>query len=84
MGGNFKFKEKKCVPGQDTIHTDTYTGLSEPSWKARWGHHKQNFKTESEGTYDCLSKNILNLKDLNVPYTLKYTKLSSSNNQIVA
>ena len=47
----------KCVPGSviyqgavtrhDTGVTDYYTGLSEPSWKLRWGNHKQNFKTDT-------------------------------------
>ena len=76
----------KCKPGnvvyqgrvtrQDTGHTDFYTGLSEPSWKLRWGNHKHNIENESERTATCLSKHIWDLKDKNVPYELKFKQLA--------
>ena len=75
----------KCVPGNvvyrgnvtrlDTGHLDTYTGLSEPSFKDRWGNHKASFKDENRRSETCLSKHIWNLKDKSIPYTLKFTQL---------
>ena len=80
----------KCVPGnviyqgavtrKDTGNTDFYTGLSEPSWKLRYGNHKQNFKvdTQKNRTATCLAKHIWMLKDKNVDYTLKFKQLAQA------
>ena len=80
----------KCVEGNvvyqgavtrhDTGHTDFYTGLSEPSWKLRYGNHKQNFKnnTRANRTATCLSKHIWKLKDKNIQYSLKFKQLAKA------
>ena len=80
----------KCVPGSviyqgavtrhDTGETDYYTGLSEPSWKLRWGNHKQNFKTDTKSnrTATCLAKHIWKLKDSNINYSLKFKQLAQA------
>jgi len=75
----------QCLPGcriyqasvtrEDTGHTDTYTGLSEPSWKLRWSNHKQNIKNESQRSFTALSKHIWSLKDQAVPYSLTFKPL---------
>ena len=41
----------------DTGHTDFYIGVSEPSWKLRYGKHKQKFKNDKRAnrTATCLS-----------------------------
>ena len=64
------------VTRQDTGHTDTYTCLSEPSWKLRWGNHKHNINTESERNATCLSKHIWDLKDKHINYSLSFNQLS--------
>ena len=80
----------KCVPGnviyqgavtrKYTGNKDLYTGLSEPSWKLRYGNHKQNFKvdTQKNRTATCLAKHIWMLKDKNVDYTLKFKQLAEA------
>ena len=78
----------KCVPGNviyqgdvtrlDTGQTDTYTGLSEPSFKERWGNHKASLTHESQRTDTCLSKHIWDLKDKNIPHTLKFKQLTQA------
>ena len=80
----------KCVEGnvvyqgavtrKDTGQTDYYTGVSEPSWKLRWGNHKQNFKTDTKAnrTATCLAKHIWKLKDKNVGYSLKFKQLAKA------
>ena len=77
----------KCTPGnviyrglvtrEDTGRIDTYTGLSEPSWKERWGNHKQNFKKNElkHRNATMLSKHIWELKDQNVNYSLKFKQI---------
>ena len=78
----------KCVQGcvvyqgavtrHDTGQVDFYTGLSEPSWKLRWGNHKANFKTDTQAnrTATCLSKHIWKLKDKNVKYSIQFKQLA--------
>ena len=78
----------KCVPSNvvyqgnvtrlDTGKTDTYTGLSETSFKIRWGNHKASINHEDQRTYTCLFKHICNLKDENVPYTLNFQQLTQA------
>ena len=80
----------KCVPGcviyqgavtrHDTGVTDYYTGLSEPSWKLRWGNHKQNFKTDTKSnrTATCLAGHIWKLKDKNISYSIKFKQLAQA------
>ena len=63
------------VTQQDTGHTETYTGLSEPSWKLRWSNHKQNFKNESQRNCTELSKHIWKLKDQNIQYSITFKPL---------
>ena len=77
----------KCTPGNviyrglvtraDTGRTDTSTGLSEPSWKERWGNHKQNFKKVEPKHRNAamLRKHILELKDSDVDYTLSFKQI---------
>ena len=69
-----------AVTRHDTGKTDFYTGLSEPSWKLRWGNHKQNFKTDSRAnrTATCLSKHIWMLKDKGVGYSIKFKQLAKA------
>ena len=78
----------KCVQGcvvyqgavtrHDTGQVDFYTGLSEPSWKLRWGNHKANFKTDTQAnrTATCLPKHIRKLKDKNVTYSIQFKQLA--------
>ena len=76
----------KCKPGnviyqgsvkrEDTGNIEYYTGLSEPSWKERWGYHKSNITHSSQRHATCLSKHIWDLKDLGVPYTLSFKQLA--------
>ena len=80
----------KCVPvcviyqgavtRHDTGVTDYYTGLSEPSWKLRWGNHKQNFKTDTKSnrTATCLAGHIWKLKDKNISYSIKFKQLAQA------
>ena len=78
----------KCVPGNvvyqgnvtrlDTGHVDTYTGLSEPSFKLRWGNHKASLTHESQRTDTCLSSHIWDLKDEKIPYTLEFKQLTQA------
>ena len=80
----------KCVQGnviyqgavtrKDTGETNFYTGHTEPSWKLRYGNHKQNFKvdTPSNRTATCLAKHIWMLKDKNVDYSLKFKQLAQA------
>ena len=77
----------KCKPGNviyrgsvvraDTGHTDTYTGLTEKSWKLRWGNHKQNFKNPSQQhrTATSLSKHIWSLKDQGIDYSITFKQV---------
>ena len=65
----------KCVEGNvvyhgtmtrlNIRHKEFYTGVSEPSWKFRYGHHKLNFQndTRANRATTCLSKHIWLLKD---------------------
>ena len=78
MAGNVVYQG--AVTRHDTGNTDYYTGLSEPSWKLRWGNHKQNFKTDSRAnrTATCLSKHIWMLKDKGVGYSIKFKQLAKA------
>ena len=73
----------KCnIPGtvrrEDTDQAETYTGLSEPSWKIRWGNHKQNFNNTSQRNATCLSKHIWKLKDEGIPYEISFQQLAQA------
>ena len=61
-----------------TEKIDTYTGLSEPSFKIRWGNHKASLEHESQRTDTCLSNHIWDLKDSNIPYTLNFKQLTQA------
>ena len=76
MPGNVVYQGS--VTRHDTGQTDHYTGLSLPSWKARWGNHKANFKhdTVQNRTATCLSKHIWKLKDTNVQFSIKFKQLA--------
>ena len=78
----------KCVPGNviyqgsvirhDTGHIDTYTGLTEKSFKERWGNHKQNFKNPAmkHRTATSLSKHIWSLKDESIDYSISFKQIA--------
>jgi len=60
-----------CDPGviyqatvaEDNGSSETYLGLSEPSWKLRFNNHTASFKHRHKRTETMLSKHVWKLKD---------------------
>ena len=54
-----------------TGHTETYTGLTENSFKSRYGGHLTNF-THKEAKHTTLSKHVWDLKDKDISHTINW------------
>ena len=53
-------------------NTETYVGLTEGTFKARYSNHKTSFNHASKRNSTELSKHIWSLKDSNTNYNLKW------------
>ena len=82
---NCRDKDQCPLPGKCTMENvvyeatvttsnekKSYIGLSAPSFKARYGNHKQSFEYRSKSHHTELSKYIWHLKDTNKQYTLEW------------
>ena len=68
---------EKCLIYQASVtspnqHTETYIGLTETTFKARFANHKQSFEKESMKSATELSKYIWTLKQKNLPYNIEW------------
>ena len=69
-----KLVYKATVTREDTGETETYTGLTENSFKTRWRVHDSSFKNKHLSKTE-LSKYIWKLKDRNIPYQIHWQKI---------
>ena len=63
------------VTRQDTMETETYTGLTANTFKARYYGHNTTFNNR-DAKQTTLSKHCWNLKDNNIPFSRKWSILS--------
>ena len=78
--GSRRLKEKNCliksVVYKATVATANgekeYTGLTENTFKQRYGSHKSSFNNRKLQTSTELSKYIWTLKDSNTPFVIKW------------
>ena len=67
--------EEQPAPGMPTTTKETYTGLSMPPFKKRYGGHTHDMEHEdSKGT--TLSKHVWSLKRANIPYNISWSILA--------
>ena len=59
----------------DTFESETYTGLTEDTFKKRFYGHNSNFRKQKDRNKTMLSKYIWFLKDNNVQYELNWSVL---------
>ena len=79
LGGACKTEEvvyKATVTRTDTNQSETYTGLTGGTFKARYNKHMYDFRTPSEENSTTLSKHIWSLKRENAPYDLSWEIIS--------
>ena len=63
---------------KDNGKTETYVGLTETTFKLRYGNHKQTFKNKSQQTKTELSKYIWELKNKQKQYDIKWKILKKA------
>ena len=73
-------KEKSCiytckVTRQDTMESETYTGLTAGTFKGRYYGHNRSFNIR-EAKQTTLSRHCWNLKDKKIPFDRKWTILT--------
>ena len=71
------------VTRQDIGTDETYIGLTENTFKARYSAHMSNFKNENTRYSTTLSEYVWTLQDKKVPYNLKWKIISKSNHHAV-
>ena len=67
------------VTRQDIGTEETYIGLTENTFKARYSAHMSNFRNENNRYSTTLSEYVWTLQDKKVPYNLKWKIISKSN-----
>ena len=67
----------KATITQENQKTETYTGLTSTTFKARLGTHKTSFKNP-EANQTSLSRHINKLKKKNITHSIKWEKVSSA------
>ena len=64
------------VTRQDNNKEETYIGLTENSFKSRYYGHTSSFKNPKYRTSTTLSQYVWDLKDNNIPHTIKWKIIS--------
>ena len=81
-----KYRDKKCLSinliykatiTQDNNKTETYTGLTSTTFKARLGTHKSSFKNP-DANQTSLSRRINMSRKKNITHSIKWEKVSSA------
>ena len=62
----------------DNNKTETYIGLCETDFKARYSNHKASLRHSTKRNTTELSKYVWTLKDNNIDHTITWTKLTSA------
>ncbi len=66
------------VTRSDNYKTETYVGLTENAFKTRYNSHRSSFNNIRQRHATTLSQYIWDLKDKNIPYSLKWKILTRS------
>ena len=63
----------QATVSQDNPHKEeTYIGLTDTTFKTRYNGHTSSFRNENKRSSTTLSQYIWNLKDQDIPFSLKY------------
>ena len=63
------------TPSDPLLPVETYTGMTEPTFKKRFRNHEKAFNNRDYETDSALSKHIWKLKDKNVGYNIEWQVL---------
>jgi hypothetical protein len=66
------------VTRQDTQKEESYIGLTENTFKTRFNGHNNSFRHSNKRNATTLSNYIWSLKDINIPYTLKWKMIAKA------
>ena len=66
------------TPNNDNSNTETYIGLTEQTFKARYNNHTSSFKNHKYNNATELSKHIWELKAKNINYNIQWRIISKA------